>query len=87
MHLMRCLTFIVAKYNFVVSAAHIKGIHNDLADALSRNNRSYFLSHYRQAQASPATVSQDLVELLVTAQPDWISPHWTKLLTAIFSRH
>ena len=87
MHLMRCLTFIVAKHNFVVSAAHIKGIHNDLADALSRNNRSYFLSHYRQAQASPATVSQDLVELLVTAQPDWISPHWTKLWTAIFSRH
>ena len=38
MHLMCCLTFIMAKYNFVVSAAHIRGIHNDLADALSRNN-------------------------------------------------
>ena len=56
-HLMCCLTFTMAKYNFVVSAAHLNGIHNDLADALSRNNRAYFLSHYYQAQASPVTVS------------------------------
>ena len=56
MHLMCCLTFIMAKYNFVVSGAHIKGIHNSLADALSRNNREYFLSHYPQAQASPTEI-------------------------------
>ena len=87
MHLMRCLAFITAKYNFVVSSAHIKGAHNDLADALSRNNKAYFLSCYPQAQASPTTVPQELVELLVTTQPDWISPHWTRLWTAIFSQH
>ena len=52
MHLMHSLIFIMAKYKFVVSAAHIRGTHNDLADALSRNNRAYFLSHYPQAQAS-----------------------------------
>ena len=49
MHLMLCLTFIMAKYNFVVSAAHIKGAHNELADVLSRDNRAFFLSHYPQA--------------------------------------
>ena len=89
MHLMRwrCLTFITAKYNFVVSAAHIKGVHNDLADALSRNNRAYFLSHYPQAQASRTVVPPALVELIVTSQPDWISPHWTRLWTAIVSQH
>ena len=85
MHLMRCLSFIMAKYNYVVSAAHIKGSHNILADALSRNNRAYFLSHYPQAQASPTSVPLELEELLVTSQPDWTSPHWTRLWSTIFS--
>ena len=87
MHLMRCLTFIMAKYNFVVSAAHIKGAHNELADALSRDNRAFFISHYPQAQASPTVVPPELVELLVSSQPEWISPHWTRLWTTIFSQH
>ena len=78
MHMMRCLTFIMAKYNFVVSAAHIKGAHNDLA---------YFLSHYPQAQAAPTRVPPELVELIVTSQPDWISPHWTRLWTTISGQH
>ena len=86
MHLMRCLTFIMAKYNFVVSGAHIRGIHNDLADALSRNNSHYFLSHYPQAQASPTGVPTELVELLVTSRSDWVSPHWTKLWSSIFNQ-
>ena len=43
--LMRSLSFIMEKYNFVVSAAHINRSHNGLADALSWNNRAYFLSH------------------------------------------
>ena len=55
---------------FVVSAAHIKGAHNDLVDALSRTNRPYFLSHHPQAQAAPTRVPQELVELIVTSQPD-----------------
>ena len=87
MHLMRCLSFVMAKYNFVVSAAHIKGAHNDLADALSRDNKAYFLSNYPQAQATPAAVPPELVELVVTSQPDWLSPHWTRLWTTIFSQH
>jgi hypothetical protein len=36
----------MAKYNFVVSGAHIRGIQNVLPDALSRNNSHYFLPHY-----------------------------------------
>ena len=84
MHLMRCLSFIMAKYNFVVSAAHIKGSHNVLADALSRNNRAYFLSHYPQAQPSLTLVPLELEELLVTSQPDWTSPHWIRLWSTIF---
>ena len=46
MHLMRCLAFISAKFEFSIFATDISGIHNDLADALSRNNAYYFLSNY-----------------------------------------
>ena len=87
MHLMRCLVFVMARFNFVVSASHVKGTHNDLADALSRNKKDYFLSHYPQAQANPAYVPQALVDLLIISQPDWTSPHWTLLWSNIFDRH
>ena len=49
-----CAAFIMAKYNFVALGAH------DLADALSRNNSHYFLSHYPQTQASPTGVPPEL---------------------------
>ena len=85
MHLMRCLVFIMAHYNFVASAAHIKGSDNNVADALSKDNKGYFLSHYPQAQSNPTTVSPQ--ELLVTKQPDWTSPHWSQLWSDIFTQH
>ncbi len=87
MHLMRCLAFLMAKCNFVASAAHIRGVDNHLADALSRNNRTYFLSHYAQAQPLPTEVPPELVELLITSQPDWISSTWTNLWISIFGQH
>ena len=86
MHLMRCLVFIMAKFNFVVSAKHIKGADNDLADALSRNNRAYFLSNYPQVQPSPTPIPGELIDLLILSAPDWTSQLWTKLWTAIFSQ-
>ena len=39
-HLMWCLVFLTAKYNFVVSAFHVKDCCNDLVDALSHNKQS-----------------------------------------------
>lgn len=35
MHLMRCLAFVAAKFQFYLFATHIKGVNNTLADALS----------------------------------------------------
>ena len=46
MHLMRCLAFLKAKFQFSLFATHISGVNNDLADALSRDNLQYFLSHH-----------------------------------------
>ena len=86
MHLMRCLAFIMAKFNFVVSAAHVRRIHNTLADALSRNRLTEFLNHYPQAQPAASQVPPELVDLLILAKPDWTSPVWTKLWTSTFRR-
>ena len=45
MYLMRCLSFVSAKFNFVFSSCHIGGIDNSLTDALSQDNYSYILAH------------------------------------------
>ena len=42
MHLMRCLHFITAQFNFRVTAEHIQGTLNTAADALSRNSLHTF---------------------------------------------
>ena len=38
MHLVRCLAFTTAKFQFLLSASHIPGVENTAADALSRKN-------------------------------------------------
>ena len=43
-HLIRCLVFYAAFYQFDFMAKHIPGIHNIAADALSRDNLALFLS-------------------------------------------
>ena len=50
MHLMRCLAFPKARFQFFLFAFHVCGKSNDLANALSRNNSEYILAHYPQAQ-------------------------------------
>ncbi len=40
MHLLRCLFFLEASFQFELTARHIAGIHNSLADDLSRNRLS-----------------------------------------------
>ena len=74
MHLMHCLAFISAKFEFSIFATHISGIHNDLADALSRNNICYFLSNYTQAHHNackiPNRSAHDLQTWLDIAELD-----------------
>ena len=56
MHLIRCLVFIAAKFNFIVTATHISGHRNNLADALSQNRLDDFKFHLPQAQAAPTPI-------------------------------
>ena len=86
MGLMRCLFFISAKYNLLLSATHIAGTANGLADALSRNNLPSFLSNYPQANPLGTAVPDSLVNLLVGSKPDWTSPSWSGMFSSIFNR-
>ena len=85
MHLMRCLSFVSAKFNFVFSSCHIRGIDNSLADALSCDNLPLFLHSRPQAQMTPTPLPPALQELLILQKPDWTSTRWIQLWTSIFS--
>ena len=77
MHLVRCLFFVEAWYQFDLISAHIPGEINTLADDLSRNRRSSFHSKAPHMDTEPTPVPPQLPELLA-GPGDWTSQHWTK---------
>ena len=85
LHLLRCLYFYAAHYQFMYCAQHLPGVSNTAADALSRDNMPLFLSFVPQGHQS--RVRQDLTELLITRQPDWGSNSWISLFKATLEMH
>ena len=85
MHLLRCL-FFSASFKFKIYAKHILGKHNQLADALSRNNLRLF-QELRPTAAQPTPIPPQLVELLITTKPDWLSQDWRLLFRNICNIH
>ena len=85
LHLLRCLYFYAAHYQFAYTALHLPGVSNTAADALSRDNMTLFNSLVPQGRNSG--VSQELVDLLITHQPDWGSPRWIFLFEATLTTH
>ena len=75
-HLSRCLFFFAAHYNFTFTAEHIAGGDNKLADALSRNNLTLFLTLFPQASPSPSPIPKALSNLLLEHPIEWTSPVW-----------
>ena len=86
MHLLRCLVFVEAHFNCYLGSTYINTHLNYLADALSRNNISSFLSKVPGARKDPSPVSGPLLDLLLDPQADWNSPTWHRRFSAIFSR-
>ena len=80
LHLIRCLYFYAAIYQFDYSAEHVPGVLNVAADALSRNNFVLFSSLL--PQASQCHIPTQLTELLINQHPDWGSQQWTALFVA-----
>ena len=81
-HMLRCLFFLEAKFQFTIVAAHIPGAINVRADALSRNHIDVFFASSLQARPTPQAVPQDLVWGLIHPQA-WTSPEWTSWFSTI----
>ncbi len=82
MHLLRCLHFLCAMFDIRISATHIPGVENVLADALSRNHLDQFFSSSPKASKHPTKVSRQLWELVMVDQPDWLSDNWRSKLSS-----
>ena len=80
LHLVRCLYFYAARYQFSYNARHIPGVDNVAADALSRNLMSKFFSLIPQGVSS--SVPQSVSTLLIHRRPDWGSQDWIALFRA-----
>ena len=86
MHLLRCLALLECSFQFSLTSKHIPGKHNLLADALSRNNLSYFLSNCPQANPSPTVLPPHLYSTLVHQKPDWTCANWASQFVNITSK-
>ena len=83
MHLLRCLFFMEAQLQFELTTTHIAWVHNSLADDLSRNRRSSFLSKAPWVTSHPSPVPVQLAALLLDLSQDWMSPSWTQQFSTI----
>ena len=80
LHLLRCLYFYAAYYQFSYCASHVPGVDNVAADALSRNNMSLFSSLI--PQGTQTLLSQGVLEFLIIHPPNWGSQDWITLFRA-----
>ena len=71
MHLMRCLSFFLARWDMMFVCSHIPWTDNCAADTLSRNSLSSFQSLVPEAEADPNPIHEDLLKCLVHDTPDW----------------
>ena len=70
MHLIRCLAYFAARFQFYVTAAHIEGVNDTLADALSRNNLALFQALLLQANSQPSAIPETVLDLVFLSKPD-----------------
>ena len=68
MHLLRSLWFFVAYYDISIKIEDIAGVHNGIADQLSRNNMQQFFFSNPQANLLPTPLPQELLEIVSVAK-------------------
>ena len=64
---------------------HIRGIDNDLADDLSRNQLASFVQK-SGLQTSPTAIPSKLLDMLMGSRPDWTSQSWKQLFNDTLNR-
>lgn len=72
-----CLFFLEARIGFELVAAHLPGRGNMLANDLSHNKFSDFLSRAQSLDRLPSKIQAGLQDLLLDHE-DWRSRHWTR---------
>ena len=82
MHLIKCLVFVEALHNCFLYPQYICTRDNHLADDLSKNAVSSFLSKVPSANPLPTTWSQHLV---LDPRADWTSLTWRRLYSSTSS--
>ena len=83
MHLMRSLSLFAAKFEVVLVAEHLPGRLNEAADAISRGNLPLFFRQVPTAARQPTAIPKELLDILLTRQPDWTSEYWRSRFNAI----
>ena len=78
MHLLRCLFFVEAFFQFELVAVHLPGCSNELADDLSRDRLSSFLLKAPHMDPHPTELHP---HLLLNTRSSWSSAAWTRLFT------
>ena len=84
MHMMRCLSFFLARWSVSLVCRHIPGIQNGAADALSRNALLSFQRIMPGASESPTVLPDRLLKCLVQGSPDWTSIDWITMFRHSF---
>ena len=83
MHLLHCLWFFVAYFDIVISAAHLPGRANIIADGLSRNNLAQcFLTNPKLSRV-PTPLPVTILSLFSPEGLDWTSPVFNKVFQNI----
>ncbi len=86
MHMIRCLVYLEAQFEFHLSPLYISTHDNHLADDLSRNNLFSFLSKVPKADTHPSPIPRELIPLLTNPeQNDWTTPSWRQQFRSTFS--
>ena len=84
MHLMRCLSFFLARWGVSLRCRHIPGVQNGAADALLRNAFPSFQRLVPGANESATVLPDRLLECLVLGTPDWTKVDWTSMFSRSF---
>lgn len=81
MHLLRCVHFFCAVYDFRLRAEHLPGLLNVRADAISRNKMQVFFKEVPSARRSSNPLPPSVWAFLTRQRQDGRCPIWGELLS------